>query len=162
MMEYIPCYSAPAVHLGLLPATRLASRIILIEQNIKKGTGPPPQCIKRSPASRGRSRVGPVLNVFGLFVYNCIITTEGGTRSVPVHIHGVCTLHSVILTTFLLRYRGNEPWYICTAYRIAYSLQYNFYNSGVGNRSAPVHTLSSLGSSAPEERLEPEVRQTLS
>jgi hypothetical protein len=36
MLEYIPCYSAPAVHLGLLPATRLASRIILIEQNIKK------------------------------------------------------------------------------------------------------------------------------
>jgi hypothetical protein len=39
MVEYIPCYSAPALHWGLLPATRLASRIILIEQNIKR-TGP--------------------------------------------------------------------------------------------------------------------------
>ncbi len=40
MVEYIPCYSAPALHWGLLPATRLASREILIEQNIKKRTGP--------------------------------------------------------------------------------------------------------------------------
>ncbi len=30
----------PAEHWSLLPATRLASRIILIEQNIKKRTGP--------------------------------------------------------------------------------------------------------------------------
>jgi hypothetical protein len=40
MVEYIPCYSAPAEHRGFLPATRLASRIILIEQNNKKRTGP--------------------------------------------------------------------------------------------------------------------------
>ncbi len=40
MVEYIPCYSGPAEHWGFLPATRLASRIILIEQNIKKRTGP--------------------------------------------------------------------------------------------------------------------------
>jgi hypothetical protein len=40
MVEYIPCYSAPAEHWGFLPATRLASRIILIEQNTKKRTGP--------------------------------------------------------------------------------------------------------------------------
>jgi hypothetical protein len=40
MVEYIPCCTAPAVHWGLLPATRLASRKILIEQNIKKRTGP--------------------------------------------------------------------------------------------------------------------------
>jgi hypothetical protein len=36
MVEYIPCQSAPAIHWGFLPATRLASRIIIIEQNIKK------------------------------------------------------------------------------------------------------------------------------
>jgi hypothetical protein len=40
MLEYIPCYGGPAEHWGLLPATRLASREILIEQNIKKQTGP--------------------------------------------------------------------------------------------------------------------------
>jgi hypothetical protein len=40
MVEYIPCYGALAEHWGLLPATRLASRKILIEQNIKKRTGP--------------------------------------------------------------------------------------------------------------------------
>jgi hypothetical protein len=40
MVEYIPSYSAPAEHWGLLPATRLASRKILIEQNIKRRTGP--------------------------------------------------------------------------------------------------------------------------
>jgi hypothetical protein len=40
MVEYIPCYGAPAVHWSLLPATRLASRKILIEQNIKRQTGP--------------------------------------------------------------------------------------------------------------------------
>ncbi len=40
MVEYIPCLSAPTVHWGFLPATGLASRIILIEQNIKKRTGP--------------------------------------------------------------------------------------------------------------------------
>jgi hypothetical protein len=40
MVEYNPCCTAPAEHWGLLPATRLASREILIEQNIKKRTGP--------------------------------------------------------------------------------------------------------------------------
>jgi hypothetical protein len=35
-----PCYYAPAIYWGLLPATGLASRIILIERNIKKRTGP--------------------------------------------------------------------------------------------------------------------------
>jgi hypothetical protein len=40
MMEYIPCYSVPAVHWGLLPATRLTSGKILIRQNIKRQTGP--------------------------------------------------------------------------------------------------------------------------
>jgi hypothetical protein len=40
IVEYILCYSAPAEHWGFLPATRLASRIILLEQNIKKRTGP--------------------------------------------------------------------------------------------------------------------------
>jgi hypothetical protein len=40
MLEYILCYGGPAKHRGLLPATRLASRKILIEQNIKKRTGP--------------------------------------------------------------------------------------------------------------------------
>ncbi len=39
MVEYIPYYSALAVHWGLLPATRLASRKIVIEQNIKGGQG---------------------------------------------------------------------------------------------------------------------------
>jgi hypothetical protein len=40
IVEYIPCYSAPAVHRGLLHATRLASRKILLEQKIKRQTGP--------------------------------------------------------------------------------------------------------------------------
>jgi hypothetical protein len=40
MVEYIPCCIAPFEHWGLLPATRLASRKILIKQNIKKRTGP--------------------------------------------------------------------------------------------------------------------------
>jgi hypothetical protein len=40
VLEYIPCYGGPAEHLGLLPAKRLASSEILIEQNIKKRTGP--------------------------------------------------------------------------------------------------------------------------
>jgi hypothetical protein len=35
-MEYIPCYSARAVHWGLLPGTKK----ILTEQNIKRRTGP--------------------------------------------------------------------------------------------------------------------------
>jgi hypothetical protein len=40
MVEYIPCYGAPAVHWDLLPATRLASRNIPVhvEQNIKTNT----------------------------------------------------------------------------------------------------------------------------
>jgi hypothetical protein len=40
MVEYILFYGGPAEHWGPLPATRLASRKILIEQNIKKRTGP--------------------------------------------------------------------------------------------------------------------------
>jgi hypothetical protein len=40
MVEYVPCYSARELHWCLLPATRLASRKLLIEQNIKKRTGP--------------------------------------------------------------------------------------------------------------------------
>ncbi len=51
LMEYIPCYSAPALHWGLLPATRLASRKILIEQNIKKRTGPA-LCVLCGPSCR--------------------------------------------------------------------------------------------------------------
>ncbi len=39
MVEYIPSYGAPAVHWSLLPGTRLASRKILIEENIKSGQG---------------------------------------------------------------------------------------------------------------------------
>ncbi len=38
-MEYIPCYIAPAEHWGLLPATRLPNRKILIEQISKSGQG---------------------------------------------------------------------------------------------------------------------------
>jgi hypothetical protein len=38
-VESWPCYSAPAEHWGLLPVTSIASRIILIEQNIKSGQG---------------------------------------------------------------------------------------------------------------------------
>ncbi len=44
MVEYIPCCTAPAEHWCLLPASRLASRNILIEQNIKKRTGPALLC----------------------------------------------------------------------------------------------------------------------
>jgi hypothetical protein len=40
MLEYMPCYGASAEHWGPLPATRLASRKILIEQHIKNRTGP--------------------------------------------------------------------------------------------------------------------------
>ncbi len=39
-VQYMPCYSAPAVHWGLLPAPWLASRETLIAQSIKKRTGP--------------------------------------------------------------------------------------------------------------------------
>jgi hypothetical protein len=39
-MEHIPYCTAPAEHWGLLHVTRLASRRILIEKNIKKRTGP--------------------------------------------------------------------------------------------------------------------------
>jgi hypothetical protein len=39
-MEHIPCCTAPAEHWGLIPTSRLANRNILIEQNIKKRTGP--------------------------------------------------------------------------------------------------------------------------
>jgi hypothetical protein len=38
MVEYILCYGGLAEHWGLLPATRLASRKILVKQNIKKLT----------------------------------------------------------------------------------------------------------------------------
>jgi hypothetical protein len=40
MVEYILCYGGPALHWGFLPATRLASRKVLNEKNIKKRTGP--------------------------------------------------------------------------------------------------------------------------
>jgi hypothetical protein len=39
MVEYIPSYDGPGELWGSLPATRLARRKILIEQNIKKRTG---------------------------------------------------------------------------------------------------------------------------
>jgi hypothetical protein len=40
VVEYILCYGGPAEHWVPLSVTRLASRKILIEQNIKKRTGP--------------------------------------------------------------------------------------------------------------------------
>jgi hypothetical protein len=39
MVDYIPYYGASAAHWGLLLATRLANRKILIKQNIKRQTG---------------------------------------------------------------------------------------------------------------------------
>jgi hypothetical protein len=39
MVVYIPSYGGPAEHWGSLPATRLASRKILIEQISKSGQG---------------------------------------------------------------------------------------------------------------------------
>jgi hypothetical protein len=51
ILEYIPCYGGPAEHWGLLPATRLASREILIEENIKKRTGPA-LCVLCGPEDR--------------------------------------------------------------------------------------------------------------
>jgi hypothetical protein len=39
MVEYIPCYSAPAVRWGLLPPSRLASRKILMSKISKGGQG---------------------------------------------------------------------------------------------------------------------------
>ncbi len=51
MVEYILCYGSPAEHWGPLPAARLAGRKILIEQNIKKRTGPAlcVLCVHTSP-----------------------------------------------------------------------------------------------------------------
>jgi hypothetical protein len=40
ILEYIPCYCAPAEHWGPLPVIRQTNRKILIEQNIKRRTGP--------------------------------------------------------------------------------------------------------------------------
>jgi hypothetical protein len=40
MVECILCYGGPAEQWGPLPATRLASRKIITEQNITKGRGP--------------------------------------------------------------------------------------------------------------------------
>ncbi len=39
MLEYIRCYGGPVEHWGPLPATRQASREILIEQISKSGQG---------------------------------------------------------------------------------------------------------------------------
>jgi hypothetical protein len=44
-MEHFACYSVLAVHWGILPVTRLASREILIEQNIKKADRVSALCI---------------------------------------------------------------------------------------------------------------------
>jgi hypothetical protein len=54
MLEYIPCYDGPAEHWGLLPATRLTRREILIEQNIKKQTGSS-LCVLCGPNSQPRT-----------------------------------------------------------------------------------------------------------
>jgi hypothetical protein len=71
-VEYILCYGGPAEHWGPLPATRLASRKILIEQNIKKRTGPSlcVRCVQHLSATRN-VLTDPV-------VYSC-----GGTQSWP-------------------------------------------------------------------------------
>jgi hypothetical protein len=69
MVEYIPCYRAPVEHWGFLPATRLASRIILFEQNIKKRTGPAlcVLCGLMSYISRRKSLLNP--NKTGLIFF---------------------------------------------------------------------------------------------
>jgi hypothetical protein len=63
MLEYIPCYGGPAEHWGLLPASRLASREILIEQNIKKRTGPSlgVLCDHNAEVHRSLKLVAPVM-----------------------------------------------------------------------------------------------------
>jgi hypothetical protein len=59
MVEYILCHSAPAVHWCLLPATRLASKKILNEQNIKR---------QRGPALYVVSLLGPPTQLSGSFL----------------------------------------------------------------------------------------------
>jgi hypothetical protein len=70
--EYIPCYNAPTVHWYLLPATRLGSSKIFIEQNIKR-------------------RTGPALYVFSLLAYRTLVYTVYTPQS-PVFILSAATV----------------------------------------------------------------------
>ncbi len=89
MVEYILCYGGPAEHWGPLPATRQASRKILIEQNIKKRTGPALWLlcgnIKSAPASLDRSSGRPALYVFSLLDHHIrllLCTVRHGSAAV--------------------------------------------------------------------------------
>jgi hypothetical protein len=66
MVEYILCYGDPGEHWGLLPATRLASKKILIEQNIKKRTGPALCVPNRPQQTSANSKGDPVRKINGL------------------------------------------------------------------------------------------------
>jgi hypothetical protein len=82
MMEYIPCYGAPAEHWGLLPAIRLASREILIEQNIKKQTGQA-LCVF-SLLGDDHARIGsPPLHFGGLGHLSVVARANNGGCAVP-------------------------------------------------------------------------------
>ncbi len=72
MVEYILCYGGPAEHWGPLLATRLASRKILIQQNIKKRTGPTKEALY--PRRETAVCICPISGG-GRFVYiNCFCT----------------------------------------------------------------------------------------
>jgi hypothetical protein len=73
MVEYILSYGGPAEYWSPLAATRLASRKILIEQNIKKRTGPA-LCVLCGNTKNGRFLSGGIilgspLSCTDLFLY---------------------------------------------------------------------------------------------
>jgi hypothetical protein len=95
MMEYIPCYSVPTVHWGLLPATRLASRKMLIEQ---MWTGPA-LCVfsllgfdseTKAEAAKGKPYCWPMLRAIQLSsTVRCTPATEEGNYDVMSSIDNV-------------------------------------------------------------------------
>jgi hypothetical protein len=66
MLEYIPCYGGPAEHWGILPATRLASREILIEQNVKTGPALCVLCVHQREVGKTRGLARTELGLPGL------------------------------------------------------------------------------------------------
>jgi hypothetical protein len=101
MVKYIPCYSAPELHWDPLPATRLASRKLLIEQNIKTRAGPALCVLRGHP---------PALYTAYMLPYIC--TVRGLVRDVRKLLVNIASAGAVLYLKCIL--------YIFTYYTVSY------------------------------------------
>jgi hypothetical protein len=149
--SYIPCYDGPAEHWGLLPASRLASREILIEQNIKKRTGPA-LCVLCGFDQRRRHAVFTVLLNICLLLLISDQRTDGTVYSVHSSVeelslvsNKLCSNKTIFHTCVSLKFKSTLQEWICVDLILYYGTLKYLYWSSVPQKVQKIAPLSFYG-----------------